>query len=125
MPNLKAIQLHVCKIQGKNNENWRLFEGSYLGNGWPDLLQIWYIVYPDVPAPAQQIWSCLTGDHRAANKCKIIFVIINSHCAPVFLSHTTHYRVCHSTKANFWLSIVNRSKNIMHEFKQIFEHLIY
>jgi len=36
-------------------ENEQLFEGSYLRNSWHDLLQIWYVFYPNMPALAQQI----------------------------------------------------------------------
>jgi len=30
----------------------QLFEGLYFRNGWRDLLQIWYMFSPDMPAPA-------------------------------------------------------------------------
>ena len=34
----------------------RNFVRSYLGNGWSDFLQIWYIHYPNWTARLQQIW---------------------------------------------------------------------
>ena len=86
-----AIRLHVCilwqffckcakKINQKNEENEQLFEGSYLRNGWCDLLQIWYAFSPDMLAPAQQIWSFfmqeITELQRCINHFKKIYVDI-------------------------------------------------
>ena len=44
----------------ENKENEQLFKGSYLRNGWCDILQVWYVyvVSSDMRTPAQQIWSC-------------------------------------------------------------------
>jgi len=43
--------------KGRKNpkENEQLFEGLYLRNSWHDLLQIWYVFSPDMPALAQQL----------------------------------------------------------------------
>jgi len=49
----------------KKKENEQLFEGLYFRNGWRNLLQIWYVFSPDMPAPAQQIWSCLVKKTRS------------------------------------------------------------
>jgi len=66
MPNLKEIWLCICvlfydsffyKCAKEKNDN--LFEDLYFRNGWCDLLQIWYVFFPNTPAPAQWIWSSL------------------------------------------------------------------
>ena len=36
--------------EGKNEEIKRKFVRSYLGNGWSDFLQIWYVDSPNRPA---------------------------------------------------------------------------
>ena len=48
--------LQVCE---KNKQSEQLFKGSYFRNAWPDLLLIWYVFSPNMPASAQQIWSYL------------------------------------------------------------------
>jgi len=71
--------LQVCekkKKTQKTKENERLFEGLYFRNGWRDLLQIWYVFSPDMPAPAQQIWSCLVKRQmRMQMRIKSYFVL--------------------------------------------------
>jgi len=58
--------LQVCeKKKKKNEENEWLYEGLYFRNGWCDLLQIWYVFSPNMPAPAQLIWSCLVKRPRS------------------------------------------------------------
>jgi len=57
----------------KNEENEPLFEGLYLRNGLCNLLQIWYVVSVDMPAPAQQIWFSL--DKRSRTGVKLYFVL--------------------------------------------------
>jgi len=58
------MRLHFVTVfsgvqkEDKNEENKQLLEGLYFKNGWRDLLQTWYVLSPDMPAPVQQIWFC-------------------------------------------------------------------
>ena len=52
------VQKKEEKEKEENEENEWFFEGSYFSNDWRDLLQIWYVVSPDMPVHVQQIWSC-------------------------------------------------------------------
>jgi len=46
------------KKEKKNKENEQLYEGLYLRNGY-------FVLSPDMPAPAQQIWSYLVKRTRS------------------------------------------------------------
>ena len=46
----------VCEMKMKKKLK-RNFVRSYLGNGWSDFLQIWYVDSPNWAARLQQIWS--------------------------------------------------------------------
>ena len=60
------MHLHFMTVFAsvQKEEKWKKmkkmsnFDGSYLRNGLRDLLQILYIFYSNIPALAQQIWSC-------------------------------------------------------------------
>ena len=94
------------KIRGRKKENEQLFKGSYLRNGWSDVLQIWHAISPDMPALSQQIWSC--SDKRSqsyewAENCTLFFMFIYLCCEymprflgphdtlPSVLIHTLNY----------------------------------
>ena len=98
MPNLKEIRLRVCILWQffasvwkeekekrilKNEENERLFEGLYFKNGWRNLLQMWCVFSPDMPALSQRIWSCLVKRPRSYERTQnhtLFFVLIYSCC---------------------------------------------
>ena len=56
----------------KNQENEQLFE-TYI-SGMADA-QIWYMFFPNMPAPAQQIWSCLVKKPRRYEHVKLCFAL--------------------------------------------------
>ena len=67
----------------------RLFEGSHFRNGRLDLLQIWCVLFPDILAPAQQIWSRLdqrSWSYQQAYNRILFFVLIYSCC-----THMPHF----------------------------------
>jgi len=45
------------KKQKKNEETQPIFEGSYLGNTWCDLVEIWNVSWSAFP-PQKIIWFC-------------------------------------------------------------------
>ena len=64
MLNLKETWLCVCILwqffasvrkEEEKEKKMSNFLKAYISG---DLLQIWYVFSPDMPAPAQQIWSC-------------------------------------------------------------------
>ena len=60
---LMAVFCKCAKLG--NEENERLFKGLYFRNTWRNLLQICYVLSPDMLAPAQRIWSCLVRGPRS------------------------------------------------------------
>ena len=97
----------------------RNFVRSYLGNGWSDFLQVWYVDSPNWAARLQQIWFQSDKGSQSYIGVKIafsFFLLIYSRCgAPAswaarhtivcldvniltvwragFLGRTTHHRV--------------------------------
>ena len=56
---------------------------SYLGNGWSDFLQIWYVDYPNWAARLQQIWFQSDKGSQSYIGVKIafsFFLLIYSRC---------------------------------------------
>ena len=82
-------------------KKWK-FSHSYLKNDLCNFLQIWYVAFLGRQAPPQQIWH--SSDKRSwSYECvkiaTLVFlsIYLSSYIVctplPVFLGHTTHYRV--------------------------------
>ena len=75
----------------------RNFVRSYLGNGWSDFLQIWYVDYPNWAARLQQIWFQSDKGSQSYIGVKIafsFFLLIYSRCGAPASWAARHTIVC-------------------------------
>ena len=89
----------VCemKMKKKTKKLKRNFVRSYLGNGWSDFLQIWYVDYPNWAARLQQIWFQSDKGSQSYIGVKIVFsffLLIYSRCGAPASWAARHTIVC-------------------------------
>ena len=85
------------KKKKKTKKLKRNFVRSYLGNGWSDFLQIWYVVYPNWAARLQQIWFQSDKGSQSYIGVKIafsFFLLIYSRCGAPASWAARHTIVC-------------------------------
>ena len=86
-----AVFCKYAKGRRKIRENEWLFEGSYLRNGWQDLLQIQYVFSPNMPAPLHSEFSRVqTKDHGVKNVHKIVLCSLYLYTYVVCAHHDLH-----------------------------------
>ena len=61
------------EVEEKNQEKNPNFGHSYLGNGWSDFLQIWYVDSHTSPALLWQLWFQSDKESRSYKGVKITF----------------------------------------------------
>ena len=89
----------VCemKMKKKTKKLKRNCARSYLGNGWSDFLQIWYVDYPNWAARLQQIWFQSGKGSQSYIGVKIafsFFLLIYSRCGAPASWAARHTIVC-------------------------------
>ena len=92
----------VCEMKKmmkkkKTKKLKRKFVRSYLGNGWSDFLQIWYVDYPNWAARLQQIWFQSDKGSQSYIGVKIafsFFLLIYSRCGAPASWAARHTIVC-------------------------------
>ena len=85
------------KKKKKTKKLKRNFVRSYLGNGWSDFLQIWYVDYPSWAARLQQIWFQSDKGSQSYIGVKIafsFFLLIYSRCGAPASWAARHTIVC-------------------------------
>ena len=92
----------VCEMKKKKKTKKlkRNFVRSYLGNGWSDFLQIWYVDYPNWAARLQQIWFQSDKGSQSYIGVKIafsFFLLIYSWCGAPASWAARHTIVCLDT----------------------------
>ena len=86
----------------------RNFVRSYLGNGWSDFLQIWYVDYPNWAARLQQIWFQSDKGSQSYIGVKIafsFFLLIYSRCGAPASWAARHTIVCLDLKSNYTIQV--------------------
>ena len=88
----------VCEMKKKKTKKLkRNFVRSYLGNGWSDFLQIWYVDYPNWAERLQQIWFQSNKGSQSYIGVKIafsFFLLIYSRCGAPASWAARHTIVC-------------------------------
>ena len=98
VPNFRPIRARVRVLwrilrSVRNEEKKRNFARSYLGNGWSDFLQNWFVNSPHWPANLVPIGLGITELHRCENWVFFLPVNILTVWRAGFLGRTTHHRV--------------------------------
>ena len=93
---LQSVRMKMKKKK-KTKKLKRNFVRSYLGNGWSDFLQIWYVDYPNWAARLQQIWFQSDKGSQSYIGVKIafsFFLLIYSRCGAPASWAARHTIVC-------------------------------
>ena len=93
----EVCEMKKMKKKKKTKKLKRNFVRSYLGNGWSDFLQIWYVVYPNWAARLQQIWFQSDKGSQSYIGVKIafsFFLLIYSRCGAPASWAARHTIVC-------------------------------
>ena len=94
---LRSVQNEEDEEENKTKKLKRNFVRSYLGNGWSDFLQIWYVDYPNWAARLQQIWFQSDKGSQSYIGVKIafsFFLLIYSRCGAPASWAVRHTIVC-------------------------------
>ena len=108
VPNFSPIRARICVLwrilrsvrneeEEKNEEIKTKFVRSYLGNGWSDFLQIWYVNSPNWAARLYQIWFQSDKGSQSYIGVKIafsFFLLIYSRCGAPASWAARHTIVC-------------------------------
>ena len=93
----EVCEMKMKKKKKKTKKLKRNFVRSYLGNGWSDFLQIWYVDYPNWAARLQQIWFQSDKGSQSCIGVKIafsFFLLIYSRCGAPASWAARHTIVC-------------------------------
>ena len=100
----------VCEMKKKKTKKLkRNFVRSYLGNGWSDFLQIWYVDYPNWAASLQQMWFQSDKGSQNYTGVKIafsFFLLIYSRCGAPASWAARHTIVCLDIKLDIVPALV-------------------
>ena len=102
MANFANVRNEIKKKKTKKLK--RNFVRSYLGNGWSDFLQIWYVDYPNWAARLQQIWFQSDKGSQSYIGVKIafsFFLLIYSRCGASASWVARHTIVC----LDYWFTV--------------------
>ena len=94
---LRSVRNEEDEEEEKTKKLKRNFVRSYLGNGWSDFLQIWYVDYPNWVARLQQIWFQSDKGSQSYIGVKItfsFFLLIYSRCGAPASWAARHTIVC-------------------------------
>ena len=128
----------MCKKtkKKKTKKLFRNFAGSYLGIGWRDLLQIWYVDSPSWGASLQQVWLNSGEWSQTYIGVKItffVFLSIHSQCDATASWAARHTIVCLDIMGCSWLiwpfpfgatlisscSIFSSPSDVLHHFSSL------
>ena len=93
----EVCEMKMMKKKKKTKKLKRKFVRSYLGNGWSDFLQIWYVDYPNWAERLQQIWFQSDKGSQSYIGVKIafsFFLLIYSRCGAPASWAARHTIVC-------------------------------
>ena len=96
----EVCEMKKMKKKKKTKKLKRNFVRSYLGNGWSDFLQIWYVDSPSWAACLQQIWFQSDKGSQSYIGVKIafsFFLLIYSRCGAPASWAARHTIVCLDT----------------------------
>jgi len=101
VPNFKVIRLWICVLWQLSHLDTKkkkpIFEGSYLGNTWHNLVEIWWWCWPVSPLQKSFGFIKVSWSYVYVKIPSLFFLLINHRCGRLASWATWHTTVCLDT----------------------------